>query len=86
MGRTGALDNGVSLVGMAVVQREGGKGGGQTRNVSSQQARVMTSECQTNKLLTLTNTSACILKRTQRGRQSEGDRAQTHSFTSRRTE
>lgn len=28
------------------------------RNVSSQQAGVVTSECQTNKLLTLTNTSA----------------------------
>lgn len=33
-------------------------GGAEGRNVSSQQAGVVTSECQTNKLLTLTNTSA----------------------------
>ena len=33
-------------------------GGVEGRNVSSQQAGVVTSECQTNKLLTLTNTSA----------------------------
>lgn len=43
-------DNGVSL-GVAVRGVEG-------RNVSSQQAGVVTSECQTNKLLTLTNTWA----------------------------
>ena len=36
----------------------GGGGGAEGRNVSSQQAGVVTSECQTNKLLTLTNTSA----------------------------
>lgn len=43
-------DNGVSLVVVGGAKR--------VWNVSSQQAGVVTSECQTNKLLTLTNTAA----------------------------
>lgn len=67
----GASDNGISLV------RDGGGGGAKgkgweagrtgrgvgTRVVSK--PGVMTSECQTNKSLTLTNTSERILKRAQ---------------------
>lgn len=63
------LDNGVSLVGVV--------GGG--RNVSSQQAGVVTSECQTNKLLTqIHQLHGAILKHTQCSRQSVT--AQKHNF------
>lgn len=48
----------VSAVGQWRFASGGGGGGAEGRNVSSQQAGVVTSECQTNKLLTLTNTSA----------------------------
>lgn len=67
--RSVPLDNGVSLVGV-----------GAGRNVSSQQAGVVTSECQTNKLLTqIHQLHGAILKHTQCSRQ-HSVTAQKHYF------
>ena len=73
--RSALSDNGVLLVG-------GGGGVEEGWNVSSQQAGVVTSECQTNKLLTqIHRLHGAILKHTQCSRQSQGDRAQTQRYT-----